>query len=82
MDVVTAFLYGYMPPEPTLYLDLPPGYPVPDHLRGKSDLVGPVKKGMYGLKQSPRRWNATVNDFMIDRGSSRSLSFNCLRDLK
>ena len=78
MDVVTAFLYGFMPPEPTLYLYLLPGYPVPDHLRGKSDLVGPVKKGNVWS----RRWNATVNDFMIDRGFSRSLSFNCLRDLK
>ena len=62
MDVDTSFLHGVMLPEPTLYMEVPDGYPTPDHLKGKENLVGIVKKGVYGLKQSPKLWNDTVNE--------------------
>ena len=78
MDVDTAFLYGNMPPEPALYMEVPAGYPIPDHLLGRTDLVGLVKKGIYGLKQSPRLWNETVNEFMIGRGFSRFTTDQCV----
>ena len=78
MDVDTAFLYGNMPPEPALYMEVPAGYPIPEHLQGRTDLVGLVKKGIYGLKQSPRLWNETVNEFMITRGFSRFTTDQCV----
>ena len=78
MDVDTAFLYGVMPPEPTLYMEVPEGYPIPDHLIGKKNLVGIVKKGIYGLKQSPKLWNDTVNACMIALGFTRFTTDLCI----
>jgi transposase InsO family protein len=78
MDVDTAFLYGVMPPDPTLYMEVPDGYPIPDHLKGKENLVGIVKKGIYGLKQSPKLWNDTVNDYMISLGFTRFTTDPCM----
>lgn len=78
MDVDTAFLYGVMPPDPTIYMEVPEGYPIPEHLLGKENLVGRVKKGIYGLKQSPKLWNDTVNTFMISLGFTRFTADLCL----
>ena len=78
MDVDTAFLYGVMPPEPTLYMEVPEGYPIPFHLVGKTNLVGIVKKGIYGLKQSPKLWNDTVNAYMISLGFTRFTTDLCI----
>ncbi len=55
MDVDTAFLYGVLPTdEPAVYVDVPFGFPVPNHLIGKENLVCKVHKAIYGLRQSPR----------------------------
>ena len=51
MDVVSAFLNGDLTEE--IYMKQPPGYVQ----SGKEELVGKLRKSIYGLKQSPRCWN-------------------------
>ena len=79
MDVVTAFLYGLME-GPDVYVKLPPGYPIPPHLRHlpPEKLMGKLKKALYGIKQAPRLWNDTIDKFMLDHGFTRSNSDACL----
>jgi hypothetical protein len=74
MDLDTAFLYGVMPPEPTLYLEVP----IPSHLVDKTNYIGIVKKGIYGLKQSPKLWNETVNAYVISLGFTRFTTDLCI----
>ena len=65
MDVDTAFLYADMPEkEPVVYIEVPYGYEVPVELQGRTDLCCRVKKAIYGLKQSPRLWNKTLDETM------------------
>ncbi len=78
MDVDTAFLYGEMPAdESPLYVQVPHAYPIPDHLKEK-DLVCKVQKGIYGLKQSPRLWNKTIDSFMASSRFHKTDSDPCL----
>ncbi len=74
MDLDTAFLYGVMPPEPTLYLEVS----IPSHLVDKTNYIGIVKKGIYGLKQSPKLWNETVNAYVISLGFTRFTTDLCI----
>jgi hypothetical protein len=59
MDVDTAFLYGLLDDE--IYMKQPEGYVV----SGKEEFVCKLKRGLYGLKQSPRIWNCTFDKFML-----------------
>jgi hypothetical protein len=61
MDVDTAFLYGVLPENEQIHIEIPQGYPIPAHLKGVPNLVGRLKKGLYGLKQSPRLWNQNLD---------------------
>ena len=55
MDVDTAFLYAKLPVEdPYIYMKVPDYYPIPEHLKGKTNLVARLNKSLYGLKQAPR----------------------------
>ena len=80
MDVDTAFLYGSLPQDEIVYVKLPHGYPVPPHLSmvPREDLVCKVNKSIYGLKQSPRLWNQTIDKFMLDSGFKKSKHDSCL----
>ncbi len=62
MDVVTAFLKGEFQAE--VYMQQPPGYEV----RGKESLVCRLKQLLYRLKQSPRCWNKSFQDCIVDLG--------------
>ena len=62
MDVKTAFLNGGL--DEDIYMAQPDGYVDAD----RPEYVCKLKKSLYGLKQSPRVWNQTIDDFMIKMG--------------
>jgi hypothetical protein len=62
MDVSTAFLNGDL--DCDIYMEQPEGFVDAT----KPDYVCKLKKGLYGLKQSARCWNATLDDFLKSRG--------------
>lgn len=66
MDVKTAFLNGHL--DETIYMEQPPGTSAP----GQEHKVWLLKKSLYGLKQSPRMWNITLDNFFRARGFRRS----------
>uniref|UniRef100_A0ACD5XBE3 Uncharacterized protein n=1 Tax=Avena sativa TaxID=4498 RepID=A0ACD5XBE3_AVESA len=72
LDVKTAFLHGELDEE--IYMDQPEGFIVP----GKEDFVCKLKKSLYGLKQSPRKWYKRFDSFMISYGFERSKYDSCV----
>jgi hypothetical protein len=58
MDVVTAFLNRKLDEE--IYVHQPEGYVEP----GKEHCVCKLKKSLYGLKQSPRCWTETFQEYV------------------
>lgn len=72
MDVTTAFLNGALMEE--VYMKQPDGFVE----QGKKDLVCKLKKSIYGLKQSPRCWNHSLDDFLKNLGFAQTLSDPCI----
>ncbi|OAE29694.1 hypothetical protein AXG93_509s1470 [Marchantia polymorpha subsp. ruderalis] len=72
MDVVTAFLYGYL--EEEIYMRQPVGFEV----KGKERLVCRLLKSLYGLKQAPRQWNTRFDQFMKAQGFFWSVYDPCV----
>jgi hypothetical protein len=69
-DVKTAFLYGTITEE--LYMEQPEGF------NDGSGRVCKLNKSLYGLKQSPRAWNETIKEVLIERELSQLMSDNCV----
>ena len=68
MDVKTAFLNGVL--EEDIYMEQPEGF----RLSGKGRrLVCKLRRSLYGLKQSPRVWNRTFNEFLVSLGFTKCL---------
>ena len=63
MDVVTAFLYGYL--DELIYVEHPHLFITTPHLFCK------LIKALYGLKQSPQVWYQTLVDFLKKLGFHR-----------
>lgn len=57
MEVVVAFLNGKLD---EVFMKQPEGYVE----KGKEHLVCKLKKSLYGLKQSPRCWNTSSEEYM------------------
>lgn len=73
LDVVTAFLHGRL--EEEIFMSQPEGF---------SDGTGrycKLLKSIYGLKQSSRVWNCTLNQVLLDFGLKRSLTDQCVYHL-
>lgn len=70
LDVKTAFLNGDL--EEEVYMRPPKGIEIED---GK---VLKLRKSLYGLKQSPRCWNAKFHDVMTKLNFKRSDAEPCL----
>ena len=65
MDVATAFLYAKL--EEETFVDIPEGVaPV-----GEGNRVWKLRKCLYGLKQSPRMWNMTIDRVLHEMGFER-----------
>ena len=73
MDVTAAFLNGHL--EQQVYMKQPEGFIA----QGKENLVVcKVKHSIYGLKQSPRCWNATLDQQLKRMGFIQSTSDPCI----
>ena len=62
MDVTTAFLNGDL--DCSIYMEQPEGFFDAEN----PDFVCKLKKGLYGLKQSARCWNSTLDSYLKSRG--------------
>ena len=72
MDVTTAFLNGELDHE--IYMEQPEGF-----LDEKFPAyVCKLKKSIYGLKQSARCWNATLTNFLLADGYTKSTADECI----
>lgn len=72
MDVTTAFLHGVL--EEEVYLKQPAGFVQ----SGKEHLVCRLKRSLYGLKQSPRCWNAALDEKLVTMGFRQTGADPCL----
>ena len=71
-DVTTAFLNGTLDEE--VYMQQPQGFTC----QGKEELVCKLKKSIYGLKQSPRCWNSTLDAYLKKLGFVQTASDPCI----
>ena len=72
MDVKTAYLNGDL--EHEIYMKQPEGYADED----QKDLVCRLRKSLYGLKQSARCWNITIDSFLKESGYVQSNADPCV----
>ena len=72
MDVRTAFLNGEL--EHEVYMEQPEGFEDSEH----PDYVCKLKKGLYGLKQSARCWNSTLDKYLEESGYRSCRADGCL----
>jgi hypothetical protein len=67
MDVKSAYLNGELDGNEIVYMQQPPGYEAAD----KGQYVCRLKKTIYGLKQSGRRWYEKLSNIMEKLGFKR-----------
>ncbi|KAG8483801.1 hypothetical protein CXB51_022649 [Gossypium anomalum] len=72
LDVKTAFLHGEL--EEDIYIQQLEGSTVSE----KEDYVCLLKKSLYGLKQSPRRWYKRFDSFITSHDFKRSSFDSCV----
>ena len=72
MDVKTAFLNGSLDCE--IYMSQPEGFVDPD----RPNHVCKLKKSIYGLKQSARCWNITLDEYLKSVGYRKSNADECI----
>lgn len=69
IDVKNAYLYGNLQEE--IYMRLPPLYDA------KEEEVAKLLRPIYGLRQSGRKWNEALNEYLTKIGFERLKSSNC-----
>ena len=74
MDVKTAFLNGVL--ETEMYMEIPEGVEVDKETRKKK--ICKILKALYGLKISPKRWNARLNQKIRKLDLENDLHEPCL----
>ena len=72
MDITTAFLNGELKEE--VYMKQPEGF----ISKGQEHLVCRLKRSIYGLKQSPRCWNRTLDEELKKLGFVQSANDPCI----
>jgi hypothetical protein len=65
MDVQTAFLEAPMPEGEEVFVEQPTGF------EEGEDMICLLNKSLYGLKQSPRYWYQTLQDYLESMGFIR-----------
>lgn len=71
-DISTAFLNTTLDKNSEVFMVQPEGYQV------NGDFVCKLRKGMYGLKDSPWRWHKELKQKLIEMGFVQSLYDPCL----
>jgi len=72
IDIGNAFLYGTL--KETIYMEQPEGYS-----KDPKNYVCKLVKALYGTKQAPREWNATLHTFITkDLGMKSCLHDPCV----
>lgn len=71
-DIKTAFLYGEL--DEDIFMKQPEGFIE----KGKENFVCKLKKSIYGLKQSARKWNEKVKNVLMKNGFKQSSTDPCL----
>ena len=74
IDIKTAFLYGLLPDDEIQYMEQPRGFEEP----GKEAWVWQLQRSLYGMKQSGRIWNKTMNEAMLSWGFMRLSCESCI----
>ena len=72
VDVTTAFLNGVL--EEEIFMRQPEGFVG----EGQEHLVCRLKRSLYGLKQSPRCWNSTLDEYLKCLGFVQSMGDPCI----
>ena len=72
MDVTTAFLNGTLKED--IYMAQPVGFEEP----GREHSVCHLKKSLYGLKQSPRRWHEELSTHLVTAGFKQCRADPCV----
>ena len=72
LDITSAFLNGHL--EEEVFMKQPLGFVV----EGKENLVCKLKQSLYGLKQSPRCWNSTLDAHLKGMGYVQSTNDPCI----
>ena len=67
IDIKGAYLNGELTERETIYMSQPPGYHAPNSV----GQVCRLKKTLYGLKQSGRRWYQKLVEIMTKLGLAR-----------
>lgn len=73
LDIPTAFLNGKLKSE--IYIKVPQGLKVKN---SNSKTVLKLKRALYGLTESPKCWNETIDDFAKNNGFQRSEYDYCM----
>ncbi|CAM9668704.1 unnamed protein product, partial [Sphacelaria rigidula] len=75
LDVQTAFLNGKL--QETVFCKQPPGFETSDPATGGSQVMR-LKRALYGLRQSPNVWNATMDTELRKMDFSATASDPCV----
>ncbi|HYS59715.1 MAG TPA: reverse transcriptase domain-containing protein, partial [Gemmatimonadales bacterium] len=74
LDIKTAFLHGDL--EDEIYMEIPEGIQVSSETRRST--VCKLKKSLYGLKQSPNRWNQKFESLIKGLGFEHEINDPCI----
>ena len=76
LDVKTAFLHGELEEDEEIYMEIPEGIDMsPQERKSK---VCKLRKSLYGLKQSPNRWNKKFAEIAAKLGFEHESIDPCL----
>ena len=74
INIKTAFLCGLLPDDEVQYMEQPQGF----EEKGKEEWVWKIQQGLYGMKQSSRIWNQTMNKQMLSWGFTHLSCESCI----